>query len=122
MTLQGGDDNCIYDTSKLRIAPCSVDFIAENDGFIQSMNSTAIGITSVLLGAGRTKADDKLDHGAGIVLKKKTGDRVRKGECIATFYASDEKLFTDAFKKFKSALIIGKDETKINKTVLATVE
>ncbi len=120
--LQGGNADCIYDTAKLTVAPFSFDFIAEKSGYVNSMNSTAIGITSVILGAGRTKTDDKLDHGAGIVLKKKSGDRVEKGECLATFYASDKKLFAAAVESFSSAVSVCENSVKTDKTVLAVVE
>lgn len=122
VALQRGNSDCIFDTSKLSIAPFAVDFVAEKSGYISSMDSSQIGITSVILGAGRTKADDKLDHGAGVVLKRKTGDRVEKGECVAVFYSSDEKLFAPALEKFKSAITISEERIRINKTVLDIVE
>ncbi len=122
VALQRGNSDCIFDPSKLSIAPFAVDFVAEKSGYISSMDSSQIGITSVILGAGRTKADDKLDHGAGVVLKRKTGDRVEKGECVAVFYSSDEKLFAPALEKFKSAITISEERIRINKTVLDIVE
>ena len=57
------------------------------------INAEQVGMASVRLGAGREKADDMLDYGAGIVLKKTVGDAVQKGEVIAELYgASAEKV------------------------------
>ena len=56
------------------------DLIAPRSGFISKMLTEEIGIASLMLGAGRTKAEDKVDPSAGILLHFKIGDRVQKGD------------------------------------------
>ena len=68
------------------------------------MNTEQIGISSVLLGAGRAKKEDRIDPGAGILLHAKTGDCLRSGDVIATLYANDPALFHDAAAEFCGAL------------------
>ena len=76
---------------------------AEKDGYICSMDAEKIGTASCLLGAGRMKKDDAIDHQAGIVLEKKTGDYVQKGQTLAVFYTGKEDP-SAAVELFGSAL------------------
>jgi len=101
---QGGDVSAIEDLSKLPQAPLSYVVTAPCSGYIAHMDAEAVGIASVMLGAGRMKKEDDVDYAAGIVLQRKTGDAVQAGEPIATLYASNEALFADAAKRFTSAL------------------
>ncbi len=79
---------------------------SESDGIITAMNTREIGLSSIALGAGRLKQTDDIDYGAGILLKKKIGDKVLKGEEIAVMYASDESRFKSAAEMFLKALKI----------------
>ena len=67
-----------------------------------------MGIASVMLGAGRETKDDTIDMSAGIILKKKNGDLVHKGDTIATLYSCNNESFAGAEKRFLSALQSGK--------------
>ena len=70
------------------------------------MNAEEIGISSVILGAGREKKDDLIDMTAGIILNKKTGDKIKKGDIIATLYTNNENAIKSAKEKFLSAIEI----------------
>ena len=85
------------------------------------MNAEGIGIASVMLGAGRENKDSVVDSSAGIILKKKYAERVNKGETLAVFYASDEKLFKEAENKFLSSIIIEADEPQKRPLILAKI-
>ena len=71
--LQGGDVSYIEDTSKFRKASFSREVYAPADGYITHMDSEKIGLTAVLLGAGREKKDDDINHAAGIIMSRKDG-------------------------------------------------
>ena len=103
---QGGDSSVILDTEKFEKAPFSYDVLAKEDGYIHDMNTESCGIASVMLGAGRETKDSEIDYTAGIIIEKKTGDYVKKGERIAVFYASKEELFQDAEERYQSAMQI----------------
>ena len=77
---------------------------AEKDGYLSKMDAESIGIASVILGAGRETKEDTIDMSAGIVLNKKTGDKVVKGDTLATLYSCNEKSFKSSKEKFLSAL------------------
>lgn len=101
---QGGNENYISDTNLFEKAEFKQEIKAEKDGYISHMNAETVGVACAKLGAGREKKGDTIDFTAGIMLLKKTGDKVAKGETIAEMYASDKSKFTDAEKTFLSSL------------------
>lgn len=119
---QDGDSRVIDDESLLDIGKFTYDVTAPQDGYITHMNTEQCGIASVMLGAGRTVKDGPIDYSAGIVMHKKTGDAVRMGERIATLYASDESLFTNAAQTYLAAITIGNTAPKVVDTILDVVE
>ncbi|MGN0626716.1 MAG: pyrimidine-nucleoside phosphorylase [Oscillospiraceae bacterium] len=104
ITAQGGDASFVDDPSLLGKAEYAFEFKAERDGYISHMNAETIGKTASVLGAGREKKTDDIDHTAGIILKRKTGDYVKKGETIALFYTSKEESEKTAAEMFSSAV------------------
>lgn len=119
---QDGDSRVIDDESLLAIGKFTYDVTAPQDGYITHMNTEQCGIASIMLGAGRTVKDGPIDYSAGIVMHKKTGDAVRMGERIATLYASDESLFTNAAQTYLAAITIGNTAPKVVDTILDVVE
>ena len=119
---QGGDSRVIDDDRVLTIGKFTYDVTSPQDGYITRMNTERCGIASVMLGAGRTVKDGPIDYSAGIVMHKKTGDAVSMGERIATLYASDESLFTNAAQTYLAATTIGDTASKVMDTILDIVE
>ncbi len=120
--IQGGDKRYIFDTSLFEKSKFSLDVHAAESGYITAMETEEIGSVCVILGAGRQTKDDVIDHSAGIILEKKTGMQVQKGDVIATLYASDETLLQPAADKFLSAVTIGNNKCEERPTVLKIVE
>ena len=118
---QGGDEECILDTDKLSAAPLRREVKAEKEGYIFHIDTEKCGIASVLLGAGRETKESALDYGAGIILKKKPGDRVARGEVMAVLFASKEELFHDAAEKFREAVEISEERPKTEKLIFGKV-
>jgi pyrimidine-nucleoside phosphorylase len=85
---------------------------ASKSGYVSEMDVEKIGIASLSLGAGRMKAEDKIDMAAGIVMHKKIGDHVTKGEPLATFFYSTGRDTSSAEELFKSAVMIRLQNTK----------
>ena len=119
---QGGDSRVIDDDRVLTIGKFTYDVTSPQDGYITHMNTEQCGIAYVMLGAGRTIKDGPIDYSAGIVMHKKTGDSVTVGESIATLYASDESLFTNAAQTYLEAITIGNTAPKVVDTILDIVE
>ena len=101
---QGGDSSWIENTDLFPKATHKFEIKAENEGYISKMDAESIGIASVILGAGRETKEDTIDMSAGIVLNKKTGDKIAKGDTLATLYTCNETSFNSAKEKYLSAL------------------
>ena len=106
---QGGAPRCVWEPDRLAIGQERLEVKAPSDGFMGHMDTEAVGIASVLLGAGRNCKEDALDYGAGIVLKKKYGEAVRAGETIAVLYASEKERLAPAAEKFLSACTVQRE-------------
>lgn len=118
---QGGDPSYVLEPERFEKAACSFRVLAEEEGYITHIDTAACGTASVMLGAGRSRKEDRLDYTAGLHLYKKYGDFVAKGDVIAVLYASRKELFTEASKKLLSAYTIGKEPSKKKKLVYARV-
>jgi pyrimidine-nucleoside phosphorylase len=80
---QGGDARVVGDRMLLAVAPEEVVIVSPSDGFLVEVDALAIGRAAVAMGAGRTRADQAIDPGVGILLEKKPGARVTRGEPLA---------------------------------------
>ncbi len=87
---QGGDPNVIDDYSLFPQASCRTEIPAAADGYVCGIEARSIGLASQHSGAGRATKEDRIDLAAGIVLHKKVGDAVKKGELLATVYGNDQ--------------------------------
>ena len=106
---QGGNKELVYNTDLLPKASIVKEFIAEEEGYVKSINSEEIGVTSLLLGGGRISKEDVIDLSVGVVLHKKVGDCFAKGESIATLYANDNKKMLEAYNRLIGAYTFSKD-------------
>ena len=105
---QGGD------LTKMRNDFKVTDVFALKNGYLTNIDSLIIGEVSMALGAGRVKKDDKIDYQAGVILKKKIGDYVKKGEVICSLAGSKKidlnflnRAFTySKFKRKRKDLIL----------------
>ena len=68
------------------------------------MDAEKIGSSSVILGAGRVNKEDSIDFSAGIILHKKTGDKVSKGDILAELHTNDESKISSAEALFLEAI------------------
>ena len=104
--IQGGDVSYIDDTNKFERAKYIMQVEATRDGTITSLKAEEIGKLSVSLGAGRMKKEDKIENSVGIVLDKKIGDNVKKGDIVAYIHANDENKAKEAVKKLEEIYVI----------------
>ena len=118
---QSGDSKVIRDTECFVKAPCQYEVKAEKTGYITHMDTESCGIASSMLGAGRETKDSDIDFSAGIILKKKVGDYVEKGQTLAVMYASDETLFPAAEKRYEEAVTIQEEKPQMQPLIYARV-
>jgi len=100
---QGGDAAAVDDPSRLPQAAIVQDVPAPCAGYVAGIDAMEVGLTAMLLGAGRAKKGDPIDHAVGVVLRAKTGDDVKYGEPLLTIHANDVEKLAQAQKRLLAA-------------------
>jgi pyrimidine-nucleoside phosphorylase len=103
---QGGDVSFVDAPAKFPRARFIEKVETLKKGYVSQVHARLIGEASVLLGAGRTKKDDSIDHSVGIVAHRKVGDFVEKGDAIYTLYASSQEQVKEVKQYLLDAFII----------------
>ena len=98
VSAQDGDGNDVYDTSRLPDAKVKLEVPSEVSGYIGRILAEHVGLVSMHLGGGRATKDSEIDLSVGVILHKKVGDKVEKGEILATIHASSEEKAQEAAK------------------------
>ena len=93
---QGGDVTYLHETNLFEKATITHEVLAPESGYITHMDAQNCGLASSMLGAGRLTADDTIDYSAGIMLHAKTGDYVKQGDVLATFYTNKQESLATA--------------------------
>ena len=86
---EGGDPRVPDEPERLPKAPRQIDLLSDADGYVAGIHTDKIGYAAKALGAGRERKEDKIDLSVGIVMKKRLGDRVQKGEPLLTMHVSE---------------------------------
>jgi pyrimidine-nucleoside phosphorylase len=100
---QGGDVRYVDEPDRLPRAEIIETIPSPRSGFLAGVHAREVGETSVLLGAGRARKGDPIDHAVGIVVHHKVGDRVEAGEPLFTLHANRANRFEEAREKILSA-------------------
>jgi pyrimidine-nucleoside phosphorylase len=100
---QGGDASFIEDPSRFEIARSRHVIEADRDGWIDQCDAYAIGVAAVRLGAGRAHKEDTIDPSVGFTIEAKIGDRVVRGQPLATVAYRDEAKLDSALPVVSAA-------------------
>lgn len=119
---QGGDISYIEDFSKFDKASIGHEVKVNTSGYVYDMDTEKIGISSVILGAGRQTKDDEIDYTAGIKLVKKTGDKVEDGDTIAILYTNKDEAIEEAETLVLEAYTLSETKPDLQPLVLARVD
>ncbi len=118
---QGGDVSVIEDNSKFESSKVARGLAAAQEGYIYSMDTEKCGVASMILGAGREKKEDTIDYSAGVIIHKKIGDYVKRGDLIASLYSSSEEKCINSSRLLGEAIKISSAEPVVKPIVLARV-
>ena len=118
---QGGDSSYLDDVSKFPTTKYQVDIISSCDGYVERIDALKIGETAMHLGAGRATKESSIDLAAGLLLHKKIGDFVKKGEALLTLYTNLED-FEGAQKLAKEAFSFSEKPIAKRKIILQVIE
>jgi pyrimidine-nucleoside phosphorylase len=119
---QGGNPAVIDNNSLFGEAAVRCDFLSEADGYVQTIRTDAVGAASMMLGAGRETKESQIDYSAGILLHKKSGMRVQRGEAVATLFTSDTNRTAEALKVLRNAYEIANEPPASRPLILAHVD
>ncbi|MGL5692542.1 MAG: pyrimidine-nucleoside phosphorylase [Peptostreptococcaceae bacterium] len=118
---QGGDKRVVDDYSLFPKSNIEVSILAQKSGYISRIEAEEVGVSAMILGAGRETKDDILDLAAGIILEKKVGDHVNEGDVLATMYLNKEEKLESAKERFINAITIVDEKVEPKKLVYGVV-
>jgi pyrimidine-nucleoside phosphorylase len=104
---QGGDPSAIVDLSKLPRAAKTVAITSDRAGFVTGIDSEALGLAAMALGAGREKASDVIDPAVGFVIERKLGDVVAVGDPLVIAHVNDERRLDEVRQRVLKAWAVG---------------
>lgn len=119
---QGGDSSYLDDLEKFTKAKYQESVMAKQEGWIQEINAEEVGKIACFLGAGRIKKEDKIDPSVGIILQKKVGQLVKKGEVLAYIYANDSQKGEQAKEKLTKVMKIKEQKENTLPSVLEVIQ
>lgn len=108
---QGGDTSYLDDPSKFPVAKHIIKIYAQVEGYIHQIKAIDIGIAAMHLGAGRATKEDSIDYTAGIIIEKKVGDFINKGDLLALVHSNKED-YQEELIEVQNAFIIKKEKTE----------
>jgi pyrimidine-nucleoside phosphorylase len=118
---QGGDPRVVDDYGRFPQAPRQIIVAADRAGFVTDLHAERIGIGTVMLGAGRTRAEDAVDPAVGAVVRARVGDPVRAGEAILEVHYRDDATLAAAMSVFRSAFAVGDQPPTVAELILEEV-
>ncbi len=118
---QGGDVRVVEEPNRLQVARHRTTVTAPKAGYVREIDPLELGYASVGLGAGRTRAEDPVDPGAGIRLHLQRGDRVAAGQELATLYSSDRSRLEKGAKRVHECFTIGQRRPKPRDRIIGTI-
>lgn len=119
---QGGDAKAVFEPDCLPKASIVQPILADREGYISHIACDEIGICSLILGGGRETKESEIDLSVGLVLEKKVGDFVKKGDVLAMLHANDAEKAEIATKRFLKAYEIGEKQPESMPLIRTIIE
>ncbi|MGL6095924.1 MAG: thymidine phosphorylase, partial [Fimbriiglobus sp.] len=118
---QGGDPRVIDDYSRLPAAPKTAFVKTRTAGIVNEVNAGAVGFAATILGAGRDRAEDSVDHAVGIIVRAKPGDKVRAGDPVFEIRYRDDWKYAHAIPLLEEGFTVGDASPPPAPMVLETI-
>jgi pyrimidine-nucleoside phosphorylase len=118
---QGGNRAVVDDSSLLPSVKGREQCLAPRDGYVTRMRAEAIGLATNLLGAGRTKVGEPIDHAVGVILLARPGARVERGQPLIEIHHRDGRGVNAALALCSDAIVIGDEAPPTQPVVLGDV-
>jgi thymidine phosphorylase len=121
VSAQGGDPRVVDEPDRMKLARHRTTVTATGEGFVTEIDPLEVGYASMGLGAGRTRAEDAVDPGAGIRLHVRLGDHVRAGDALATLYSSKKPLLAPAAQRTAASFVLAKRRRSSSGRIIETI-
>ena len=118
---QGGNVSFLENTQKFKKAKYILPVVAQKSGYVNSLNAQKVGEISMNLGAGRKQKEDIIFPEVGVILEKKIGDKVQKGEILAYIHANNESLANEQAQKLQNVYKLQEDRPELKKNILGII-
>ena len=118
---QGGDPAVCRDVNLLPQAPVKKTVLCGRSGWVRRMDTTALGLAAQAMGAGRMRAEDRIDYSVGFVLNVRIGDRVYPDTPLCELHARTQEEAERAEKAVRDALVFSEEPCEKAKDFLALV-
>ncbi len=115
---QGGSVDQIGSPKKLPQAPYTTTWTTKKRGYLNWMDTQALGWILVDMGGGRRKASDSIDPGVGLVFHKKLGAKVQSGDVLVTVHYSNPESLQSLEERFHQAIEIGSTRKTVPKLIV----
>jgi pyrimidine-nucleoside phosphorylase len=119
---QGGDPRAIEDSTRLPQARATVDVVAPQDGFVTRIDTEAVGLAAVALGAGRQRVDSVIDPAVGFTLLRKVGEPIRSGDPVVRVHYNDPAPVQEVKERLAAAYHYGPQPPAPRPLVLERLE
>jgi pyrimidine-nucleoside phosphorylase len=104
---QGGDAHVVDEAKRLPQAKQQVPLRAARGGFVTDVDAMGVALAALRLGAGRAKAEDRIDHAVGVSGLVKIGEPIEAGAPLCVIHANDESALTEARQMLAAAITVG---------------
>ena len=118
---QGGDPKVIEDYRLLPTAEHQREILSSKAGYVQAVDTEAVGHASMLLGAGRARLDTEIDLGVGLTIHARIGDRLEENSPLVTVHFNDSARAEEAAGDLYNAYTIGSEPVETPKLIKAVL-
>ncbi len=115
--LQGGNVNIVNNPDRYPKADIIYEIKSGHSGYLKTIDNYEIGMASLELGAGRKTKEDKIDYAAGIIFYPKIGQKIYKGDLIATLFTNKRDRIKPAEERILSAMKFSKNKVNAPKLI-----
>ena len=112
ISMQNGNPECVDNYDLLPSANIIEPLYAQESGYLKRIKTYEVAVACKILGAGREKKTDAIDYAVGVVLNKKVGEKIEKGEKLLDIYANSQEKLKEAEKMLQEAFVIVDEKTE----------
>lgn len=120
--IQNGDVEYVKDWANLKRSKHKKEIRSEENGFVSQLSAIDFGFVAIELGCGRKTVNDRIDYLSGIILNKKCGDEIKKGEVICELYSDHANKLLKGEKRLEGAIKFSKDKPKLNNLIIEILD